>query len=60
MIELSGIAKRYRAVTVADNVSVAFKQGGNTVLAGPNGAGKSKLVSIFEHPPRPGRRNGAY
>lgn len=47
MITLSGITKRYGAVTALDEVSLEVREGEIIALAGENGSGKSTLVKAL-------------
>ena len=47
MIELSGITKRYGAVTALEDVSLTIHQGEVIAIAGENGSGKSTLMKVL-------------
>ena len=47
MLEVKGLAKRYRNVAVVNEVSFAVKPGEVTGYLGPNGSGKSTTVKII-------------
>ncbi len=47
MIQLRSVKKRYRALTVLDNVSFEISAGDYFALLGPNGAGKTTLIRIL-------------
>lgn len=44
MIQITHIRKRFRRLTVLDNVSASFEQGQVISLVGPNGSGKTTLI----------------
>ena len=46
-IELTGVTKRYGAVTALDDVSLAVEEGEIFGFLGPNGAGKSTTIDIL-------------
>ncbi len=47
-ISMSGVAKRYGAVTALDGVDLEIAAGQVYALLGPNGAGKTTLIEILE------------
>jgi len=47
LIQLRSVKKRYRALTVLDNVSFEISAGDYFALLGPNGAGKTTLIRIL-------------
>src|SRR5450755_715860 len=47
LLEVTGIAKRYGAVTALRNASLSVRPGEIHALMGANGAGKSTLVKIL-------------
>ena len=47
-ISMSGVAKRYGAVTALDGVDLEIEAGQVYALLGPNGAGKTTLIEILE------------
>ncbi|MEV6424319.1 ABC transporter ATP-binding protein [Streptomyces sp. NPDC051662] len=47
MISLSGLTKRYGAVTAVENLSLEIKPGRVTGFLGPNGAGKSTTMRMI-------------
>ena len=47
ILELSGVSKRYGALTVTDEVSFALDDGQALGIIGPNGAGKSTLFNLI-------------
>ena len=53
LLEVTGIAKRYGAVTALRNASLAVRPGEIHALMGANGAGKSTLVKILTGAVRP-------
>ena len=53
LLEATGIAKRYGAVTALRNASLAVRPGEVHALMGANGAGKSTLVKILTGAVRP-------
>jgi ribose transport system ATP-binding protein len=53
LLEVTGIAKRYGAVTALRNASLSVRPGEIHALMGANGAGKSTLVKILSGAVRP-------
>ena len=53
LLEVTGIAKRYGAVTALRNASLSVRPGEIHALMGANGAGKSTLVKILTGAARP-------
>jgi ribose transport system ATP-binding protein len=53
LLEVTGIAKRYGAVTALRNASMSVRPGEIHALMGANGAGKSTLVKILTGAVRP-------
>ena len=53
LLEVTGIAKRYGAVTALRNASLSVRPGEIHALMGANGAGKSTLVKILTGAVRP-------
>ncbi len=49
MIELTGVTKRYGALTAVDHVTLSVAAGEYCALLGPNGAGKTTLVRMLLH-----------
>lgn len=47
LVKVTGVTKRFGAITALNNVSVAFRSGEAHGLVGANGAGKSTLVKIL-------------
>ena len=52
-IEISGLVKRYGAVTAVDGLSLDVAEGETLALLGPNGAGKTSTVECCEGYRRP-------
>ena len=46
-LQTIGLSKRFGALAVADDISIALPRGARHALIGPNGAGKSTLVSLL-------------
>lgn len=53
ILELDGVSKRYGAVVVAEQVSLAVAPGEAVGVIGPNGAGKSTLFNLIAGEVRP-------
>src|ERR1051326_9094384 len=47
ILEVNGLAKRYRGVAVVDNVTFSVRSGEITGYLGPNGSGKSTTVKML-------------
>ncbi|MGH7878225.1 MAG: ATP-binding cassette domain-containing protein, partial [Candidatus Binataceae bacterium] len=47
VFELTGVVKRYGALTVYDGVSLTIERGARIALVGPNGAGKSTMIRLM-------------
>jgi ABC-2 type transport system ATP-binding protein len=47
LAELSGVTKRFGAITALDRVTLALREGEVTALLGPNGAGKSTALAVL-------------
>jgi ATP-binding cassette, subfamily F, member 3 len=47
VVELTGVVKRYGALTVYDGLSLAVERGARIALVGPNGAGKSTMIRLM-------------
>src|SRR5262245_7016743 len=47
-IEVTGLYKRYKAVTAVDGIDLTVAEGEVYALLGPNGAGKTTTVEILE------------
>ena len=47
MIEVRGLTKRFRSLTVVDHVSFTVRRGEITGYLGPNGSGKSTTVKML-------------
>lgn len=47
LVKVTGVTKRFGAITALNNVSIAFRSGEVHGLVGANGAGKSTLVKIL-------------
>jgi ABC-2 type transport system ATP-binding protein len=47
MLEVRGLTKRFRSLTVVDHVTFAVRPGEITGYLGPNGSGKSTTVKMF-------------
>jgi len=52
-VQVSGLGKRYRAVTALDDVSLELAAGRIYLLVGPNGAGKTTLLRVLAGLARP-------
>ena len=53
MITATGIRKRFGALDVLQDVTLAVRPGAVTALVGPNGSGKTTLIKIVLHLTRP-------
>jgi len=47
LLSLSGVCKRYGALTVTDEVSLSVRDGETLGILGPNGAGKTTLFNLI-------------
>lgn len=47
MVEVSGVTKRFRRLTVLDRVSFGVRAGRITAILGPNAAGKSTIIKAM-------------
>jgi ABC-2 type transport system ATP-binding protein len=52
-VEVTGLVKRYGAMTAVDGLDLAVPQGSVTAVLGPNGAGKTSTVEVCEGYRRP-------
>ncbi|MDP6952927.1 MAG: ATP-binding cassette domain-containing protein, partial [Alphaproteobacteria bacterium] len=53
MLRADGLQKRYGALVVTRNVSIALEEGERRALIGPNGAGKTTLFDLLTGELRP-------
>ncbi len=53
LLEVTSLSKRYGALTVTDNVSLALHAGEALGIIGPNGAGKTTLFNLIAGTVRP-------
>lgn len=53
VLVLTGLTKRWGALTVVDDVELTVRQGSRHALIGPNGAGKSTLFNLVAGIVRP-------
>jgi polar amino acid transport system ATP-binding protein len=49
MVEIRNVTKRFAAVTVLDEVSLAVPEGSATAVIGPSGSGKTTLIRCINH-----------
>jgi ABC-type branched-subunit amino acid transport system ATPase component len=55
LLRLTGVSKRYGALTVTDDISLAIERGETYGILGPNGAGKTTLFNLVSGDAKPDR-----
>src|SRR5258707_774772 len=55
VLRLTGVSKRYGALTVTDDISFAIERGETYGILGPNGAGKTTLFNLVSGDAKPDR-----
>lgn len=49
MVEMHRVTKRFGAVTVLNDISLAFPEGSTTAIIGPSGSGKTTVIRCVNH-----------